>query len=118
MTFFSYSCASFGWPVMDPAIRTIFFGFSAANPASGQQQSNSAIQTRQQESLEQLIGDGRIVNDLRRETRRSINGQSNWLRRRRVQSTADSSTVSVRRFASSRVRRPIGSVSLRATCPY
>src|SRR3989442_6260314 len=30
MMFFSYSCASFGWPVIGPAMRTIFFGFSAA----------------------------------------------------------------------------------------
>src|SRR2546421_1076178 len=38
MTFFSYSCASFGWPVMVPAMSTIFFGWSAAWPglAAGQ----------------------------------------------------------------------------------
>jgi hypothetical protein len=34
MTLFSYSCVSFGCPVIGPAMRTIFFGFSALSAAA------------------------------------------------------------------------------------
>src|SRR5882724_9370622 len=70
MTFFSYSCASFGWPVIGPAMSTIFFGLSAARLKNEQNSKANGIKSGR--NLRRLIGDGESVDDLRREARASV----------------------------------------------
>src|SRR5206468_636670 len=75
MTFFSYSCASFGWPVIGPATSTIFFGRSAAKSTNGQRQNGKANEIQSRKSLQRLIGDAASVDPLHRETRTRIRDQ-------------------------------------------
>src|SRR5437660_3720670 len=72
MTFFSYSCASFGWPVIVPATSTIFFGRSAAKVAKEQRQNAKANEIQSRKNLQRLIGDAASVEHLHRETRTSM----------------------------------------------
>src|SRR5437667_8830642 len=75
MTFCSYSCASFGWPVIVPATSTIFFELSDAKPTNGQRQNGKANEIQSRKSLQRLIGDAASVEHLRRETRTRIRDQ-------------------------------------------
>src|SRR5207248_10884282 len=85
MTFFSYSCASFGWPVIGPAMSTIFFGFSAARLNNEQKQNSKANGIKGGKNLRRLIGDGASVEDPHGETRTRIRPDQlqQWLFRRR-----------------------------------
>src|SRR5216117_3249192 len=72
MTFFSYSCASFGWPVIGPAMSTSFLGLSAARLKKEQKQNSKANGNRSGKNLRRLIGDGESVDDPHQETRPRI----------------------------------------------
>src|SRR2546421_4308309 len=83
MTFFSYSCASFGWPVIVPATSTIFFERSAAKVAKEQRQNSKANEIQSRKSLQRVIGDAASVDHLHRETRTRIRPTQAQLRHRR-----------------------------------